>query len=888
MDEQEFVRARQQRLALYRRTIEYLLAQRGQADAFHDLDLDRQLGDVRREIQTIERELRARGIVVEHGGSEMAVGLGHSTSEAQTSSQDFLPLQYQQLYSDHLGALLFTGLGGLDELRVPLADVYVERMLMRDEPGASQAPSAPTFSDLLTAHTARVQLQGDLGSGRTTCMCHIALACVTALSERSTQGSGTLIEWAGPVPLPIYLWMHALDALFDEPEYAYEDASGAAVPRLWLVIEIWLRRLNHSALIPIFRQALEQGRCLVLIDGLDDLPGRRSQHRISDALNEFVAYYANNRFVAATHGVERGETIHLDNFERYTLVPMDRARIDELIERWYRALADASVLSLPANVSERIARLKGLLHGDELIAELSTSPLTLVLWVLTHAQAHPLPEARGLICMRECDLLLRGWEHGVAHSDRLRHLFGLDLSASVAMSLSLLQPLALALQSRPDTGLEQLPAITHEQARQLIEARLVALGVEPGHARGQLIPSLIDWLCSHDLLAQIQPGMYTMPRRRLRQYLAARDLAELPDFSARARALRHDPGWREALAWVAYELAHSPTRWRVDKLVQSLLSPSAPSAGLDVHDLLLAAECVSAIGELPRSVQPVRHELRWRLTTLLGDPRAAIEERVRAGMLLGTLGDPRFEDLLPPLVSIAAGPFWLGSPGQYDDEGPAHRVDLPTFSIGIYPVTNQEYAAFLKDTQYPQPRYWYDARFNNPSCPVVGVTLYDAGKYCAWLQDRLDQAGLLPRNMVVRLPLEAEWEKAASWDSQRQIKRRYPWGDEWSNTRANTVRGRGAWMISPVGCYPGGVSAAGLHDCIGNVWEWTASVYRNYPGAPTKFHEPGSYALRGSSCMSLPTHARCTFRSRLPADYWRYHLGFRIVLGRPLSGLAQS
>ena len=94
-------------------------------------------------------------------------------------------------------------------------------------------------------------------------------------------------------------------------------------------------------------------------------------------------------------------------------------------------------------------------------------------------------------------------------------------------------------------------------------------------------------------------------------------------------------------------------------------------------------------------------------------------------------------------------------------------------------------------------------------------------------------------------------------------------------------------MTSPVGSYPDGVSAAGLHDCIGNVWEWTASIYSNYPGAALKFHDPGMYTLRGSSCESLPKHARCTYRSRLPADYWRYHLGFRIALARPLNALGQ-
>ena len=73
---------------------------------------------------------------------------------------------------------------------------------------------------------------------------------------------------------------------------------------------------------------------------------------------------------------------------------------------------------------------------------------------------------------------------------------------------------------------------------------------------------------------------------------------------------------------------------------------------------------------------------------------------------------------------------------------------------------------------------------------------------------------------------------------------------------------------------------------IGNVWEWMANEYANYPGAHTQFHEEGSYTLRGLSCISLPSNARCTYRSRLPASYWRYHLGFRIVIARPLHMLA--
>jgi formylglycine-generating enzyme required for sulfatase activity len=198
-------------------------------------------------------------------------------------------------------------------------------------------------------------------------------------------------------------------------------------------------------------------------------------------------------------------------------------------------------------------------------------------------------------------------------------------------------------------------------------------------------------------------------------------------------------------------------------------------------------------------------------------------------------------------------------------------------------VTNCDYGLFLNEhLAQPRPRYWYDPRFNNPACPVVGVTWHDAMNYCVWLQGRLARADLLPPGCVVRLPREVEWEKAASWDAARQHKRRYPWGDEWDGTRANTIDGRGAWYTAPIGCYPDGVSPYGLHDCIGNVWEWMIDQYTSYPGATQPFYEAGRYTLRGSSCASHHTHARCTYRSRLPPDVWRYHLGFRIVLGQPI------
>ncbi|PMP76495.1 MAG: hypothetical protein C0183_18410, partial [Roseiflexus castenholzii] len=114
--------------------------------------------------------------------------------------------------------------------------------------------------------------------------------------------------------------------------------------------------------------------------------------------------------------------------------------------------------------------------------------------------------------------------------------------------------------------------------------------------------------------------------------------------------------------------------------------------------------------------------------------------------------------------------------------------------------------------------------------------------------------------------------------------------------------GKSRWATTPVGCFPGGISLYGVHDLIGNVWEWTASsteaapgrgaatgqrtalsrLYGDPSGAPMQRHH---YVLRGSSFNSTTAHARATYRgSHLPPDYWRYNIGFRIVIARPIAG----
>ncbi|HEU5101581.1 MAG TPA: SUMF1/EgtB/PvdO family nonheme iron enzyme [Roseiflexaceae bacterium] len=890
-EELDVIPALQHRLSVHRRTIEYLEHQRAQFGAFTPAYIWHQFDDTRGEIAQIKAELRARGVVVDDQPGDIDSPTGGRPGAARPGDSRALLLTYQRMIVDQLRYLPLAGLSGWPDLSVRLDDLYVERTPIALGPGAGSRPrneradlkasaesAATSLSGLLAGGRARILLEGLPGSGKTTSLHALALACA-ARATGDSAAAELVAGWPDPLPLPILLPAREIDAALSRGNAALEEQRLPTLSAFWSAIEEWLQYSNLQALVPTIQQLFEQGNCLVLIDALDDLPPSASQPAFLTSLGRFIARYPDNSYVVAGRNAHAGLLAPLPSFARFHLPDLDQPLADAMVARWYAIVADRAGLLMPEDITRRIAMLQGALHGDPRLKELARTPLTLVLCILAHAERYRLPDDRAVVLWRFADVMLNGWGHqrisGTHSSER---------------QLTLLQPLALAFQLAAGTREDRPATLSSAEIEALLEQALASLEIGQApvgeEARsGEPIggAGLLGWCRRHGLLTQHGYDAYAMPQGQLREYLAGRALAAAPDFVTRAYALRAAPGWREPLLQALREIGQGSTPHTARLMVRLLLHPADSTPIPPGGDLLLAAECMGALGDRTRPDRALREEVRMQLIELMGSAGATVAVRIQAGLLLGRLGDTRFAGPLPPLVDVAAGRFLMGTPDGYDDEGPEQWVDLPDFAIGVYPVTNQEYAAFLADRpEYAVPRYWYDVRLNNPSGPVVGVTWLDAVAYCAWLTERLDRAGRLLSNQVVRLPLEAEWEKAASWDSQRQVKRRYPWGDEWSSERANTGDGRGAWLTAPVGCYPDGVSAYGLHDCIGNVWEWTASIYSSYPGAALAFHESGSYTLRGSSCASTPTHARCTYRSRLPTSYWRYHLGFRIVIGQPL------
>lgn len=210
----------------------------------------------------------------------------------------------------------------------------------------------------------------------------------------------------------------------------------------------------------------------------------------------------------------------------------------------------------------------------------------------------------------------------------------------------------------------------------------------------------------------------------------------------------------------------------------------------------------------------------------------------------------------PETVLVPGGPFMMGSDEDGPREAPLRKETLPDFRMGKEPVTNAQYAEFIKHNPKhttPTKPDWF---IRNPpegkeEHPVVSVSWHDANAYCEWLSEKTAR--------VYRLPSEEEWEKAARGSDGR----RYPWGNEWIDGMANVE----SKDTTPVSEHEAGASPDGCVDMLGNVQEWTRTISESN----RRIHRGGSYRNDAES-------VRCSARSvSSPESSVRWR-GFRVMM----------
>src|SRR5579885_143717 len=249
------------------------------------------------------------------------------------------------------------------------------------------------------------------------------------------------------------------------------------------------------------------------------------------------------------------------------------------------------------------------------------------------------------------------------------------------------------------------------------------------------------------------------------------------------------------------------------------------------------------------------------------------------------------------MVSIPAGEFLLGAARgsfAYDNERPAREVFVPAFRVARVPVTNVEFARFVEEGGYERREFWDEEGWGWREKENWTHPLYWRREGSEWFARGMFGEGPLEADHPVacvswyeaeafarfagkRLPTEAEWERAASWDDARAAKRRYAWGDEAPDDSRCNFRMR-RWGTTAVGSFPAGASPCGCLDMTGNVWEWTSTPFAGFAGfEPFPYPEysevwfDGDHrVLKGGSWATGASVLRNSFR-----NFFRRH--FRIA-----------
>ena len=242
------------------------------------------------------------------------------------------------------------------------------------------------------------------------------------------------------------------------------------------------------------------------------------------------------------------------------------------------------------------------------------------------------------------------------------------------------------------------------------------------------------------------------------------------------------------------------------------------------------------------------------------------------------------------MLLVPEGPFEMGasplggSGFSYDNERPLHEVEGAAFYIDPTPVTNGDFIEFITDRGYERPELWSESgrRWLEKGSRLPRYWSRDGDGFCVRSFDEVDrvdprrplchvcwyEADAYARYAGKRLPTEAEWEKAASWDAEAQAKQLYPWGDA-APTRELANLDQLAFGTARAGAYEDGASPCGALQMLGEVWEWTASGFEGYPGFEAfpypEYSEEffgGPYrVLRGGAWATQPEAVTNTFRN---------------------------
>jgi hypothetical protein len=652
---------------------------------------------------------------------------------------------------------------GIDEIYIPLT------MLASHEQRHDAVQDVHQQRRMVLEHSLshrKVVIVGDPGSGKSTFLRRVAFELCRSL--RSTQPVGAP-PFLPPVDrrFPILIRVADLAALLAADKSPKPPDAPDWIPYF---LGKQSQEYKWGADEAFFGRKLDDGGCLVILDGLDEAPERRMRERIARLLERATQAFEKCDFLVSTRPQTNVGDSVLSDFHTVRIGDLELAEIRTFFDHFVRALA------LNDTESKNFKQgLETALASRPEIREMARNAVMLTALAVLQHNDQRLPEYRV-----ELYGSILGWL-AAAREDRKDR-------PPAEKCLEHMRKLALSMQDAP-AG-RRLVQMNKRQAAELLAGEF-----------GGSVDANEDLLEreTHDSGIISSAGSdLKFWHLSFQEYLAAREIASLSEKQQIERVVKsgklYHAEWRETMRLLGGVLRQQGEA-KIEGLFQAILGQigDGPKLTDQVHCVALLSAMMRDLSRM--EYQPKTPDYERTVKAVMGIFEAGeaekieIGRRIEAAELLGRVGDPRLAGD-PRLenanwVTIPTGSFQMGAQeGEEDwnpfteafgdgstDHSPVHEVALRRFRIGRFPVTVQEFGAFIADSGYQSPKHWaegygkfkepeyWERQKQYPNRPVVGVSWFEAAAYCSWAGGRL--------------PTEAEWERAARGPGGGK----YPWGN---------------------------------------------------------------------------------------------------------------
>jgi formylglycine-generating enzyme required for sulfatase activity len=778
------------------------------------------------------------------------------------------PEPYLKALEDDTRQIRITGLAtkraepyffGTDEIYIPLT-----MLASQEKPSGEIDPQRRVALERALSER-RVVIVGDPGSGKSTFLRRVAFElCRTLRGTRPSSAAPFLAADDRRFPILIRVAEFA-KLLAADPSPKPVDSPG------WIPYFLGKQSEEYrwGASEAFFRRKLDGEHCLVMIDGLDEAPDQPMRERIARIFERATQAFGKCGFLVSTRPQTNVGDSVVKDFHPVRIADLETPEIGKFFDHFALALAlnDVETKKFKQDLESAIrSRIE--------IRDMARNAVMLTALAVLQHNDQRLPEYR-------VDLYgsILNWLAS-AKRDKPGRLGAKEC-------LARMRRLGLHMQDAPDgrrmvqiNKRDAADFLAHEfggnaeEKEELLERETQDSGIV-----SSVGVDLRFWHLS------------------FQEYLAALEIAGLSEKQQIGKVVSsgrlYDPEWRETMRLLGGVLFKQGEA-KVEGLFQAILNLLGKRPALADQ-----ARCAALLGVMMRDLSRMGYTPKtpdyertvkavMRIFDAAADP-INLRTRIEAADALGQVGDPRLEE--DNWLAIPPGTFFMGAQNSsgtgrnYDPEAlvtesPVHAVTLRGFRISRFPVTVQEFAAFVADRgysaekrraerhgQFAGPGDW-QRQLYYPSRPVVGVSWFEAAAYCSWAGGRL--------------PTEAEWERAARGPEGA----RYPWGNE---PPLDESRAHYEWAAvghpTPVGLFPKGETSEGLSDILGNVWEWCEDWYGPYSTGdqenPVGPKDGALKVIRGASWHSQPQRLRVSFRAVCEPPSGHERLGFRCARDLP-------